>query len=173
MLNEIFTDLYEAVSEAGGVLDKYIGDAVMAVFGAPISGERDPANAVLAALRMQDMMGAINERRIERGQPELRLGIGISSGDVVAGTIGSPKRMDYTVIGDSVNLAARLQDATKAYAVNIIVCEATARAVGGVATLRELDQIRVKGRDRLERIFEVTGRTTSPPSSASLAGIET
>jgi adenylate cyclase len=155
MLNEIFTDLFEAVADADGVLDKYIGDAVMAVFGAPLSTGQDAHNAVRSAIRMQEMMGAINVRRAGRGSGELRLGVGIATGDVVAGTIGSPKRMDYTVIGDSVNLAARLQDITKAYQVGIIICERTAQDLGDQFTLREIDTIRVKGRARPERIFEV------------------
>ncbi len=155
MLNEIFTDLFEAVADYGGVLDKYIGDAVMAVFGAPLTRGDDAQNAVRSALRMQEMMETINNRRLGRGEPALRLGIGIASGDVVAGTIGSPKRMDYTVIGDSVNLAARLQDLTKAYGCDIIVCERTSRAVATFATLDEIDRIQVKGRITQERIFSV------------------
>jgi adenylate cyclase len=155
MLNEIFTDLFDAVSDYGGVLDKYIGDAVMAVFGAPLTRGDDAQNAVRSALRMQEMMESINNRRLGRGEPALRLGIGIASGDVVAGTIGSPKRMDYTVIGDSVNLAARLQDLTKTYGCDIIVCERTAQVVAEFATLDEIDRIQVKGRITQERIFSV------------------
>lgn len=153
MLNEIFTELFEAVSAAGGVLDKYIGDAVMAVFGAPLSRGDDAGNAIRAALRMQEMMASINTRREARGQPILRLGIGISSGEVVAGTIGSPKRMDYTVIGDSVNLAARLQDLTKTYNRDIITCERTVALSAGVAEFEEVATIQVKGRVTQERIF--------------------
>jgi adenylate cyclase len=155
MLNEIFTDLFDAVSDADGVLDKYIGDAVMAVFGAPLATGRDATNAVASALRMQEMIAAINTRRLARGDIELRLGVGISSGEVIAGTIGSPKRMDYTVIGDSVNLAARLQDITKTYGVDIIICEATANQLDPSILIRELDEIKVKGRERAERIYEV------------------
>jgi adenylate cyclase len=155
MLNEIFTELFEAVSDAGGVLDKYIGDAVMAVFGAPLSRGEDAANAVSSALRMQQMMTLINTLRAGRGQPPLKLGIGIASGEVVAGTIGSPKRMDYTVIGDSVNLAARLQDASKFWRVDTIVCEWTAAKVAGAVAMRELDLIRVRGRTQPTKIFEI------------------
>jgi adenylate cyclase len=157
MLNEIFTDLFDAVEDGDGVLDKYIGDAIMAVFGAPISSGKDARNAVKAAVRMQSLMLAINERRNGSDAAELRLGIGISSGEVIAGTIGSPKRMDYTVIGDSVNLASRLQDATKSYGCSIIVCERTAEEVKDFAELREVDTIQVTGRTRPERIFEVIG----------------
>jgi adenylate cyclase len=157
-LNELFTELYEAVSGNGGVLDKYIGDAVMAVFGAPLSSDRDPDNAFASGLEMLRMLDTINARRSERGAAPLRLGVGIATGEVVAGTIGSPKRMDYTVIGDSVNLAARLQDLTKAYGVEMLIDETTARAVTTTQPLREIDLIAVRGRKRPEAVFEVLAR---------------
>ena len=156
MLNEIFTELFDAVSEQDGVLDKYIGDAVMAVFGAPLSRGDDAINAVRAALKMQEMIAAINAKRAIRGQPTVRLGVGVATGEVVAGTIGSPKRMDYTVIGDSVNLAARLQDLTKTFAEDIIIDQSTAAAVAGIATLREIDTVAVRGRAAKETIFAVS-----------------
>jgi adenylate cyclase len=161
MLNSVFSDLYDAVSEADGVLDKFIGDAVMAVYGAPLPGSNDAGNAVASALRMQSMIREINARRAGEGQPPIGLGIGIATGEVVAGTIGSPKRMDYTVIGDSVNLAARLQDLTKLYGLGLIVCEETAAANGG-ALLREIDLIRVRGRKRPARIFEILPDGSAP-----------
>jgi adenylate cyclase len=153
MLNEIFTDLFDAVADHDGVLDKYIGDAVMAVFGAPLSRGDDATNAVRAALRMLDMVAAINVRRTARNEPPVRLGIGIATGEIVAGTIGSPKRMDYTVIGDSVNLAARLQDLTKTYGEDLIVDQATATAVETTVALRQIDMVAVRGRARQETIF--------------------
>jgi len=157
-LNELFTELYEAVSGHGGVLDKYIGDAVMAVYGAPLGSPRDPLNALESGLEMLALLDAVNARRAGRGQPAIRIGIGIATGEVVAGTIGSPKRMDYTVIGDSVNLAARLQDLTKTYQVEMLIDEATANAVGEAFAMRQIDTIRVRGRERLETIFEVLTR---------------
>jgi len=159
MLNEIFAELVEAVSANDGVLDKFMGDAVMAVYGAPLSSGRDPENAVASAVTMIGALEPINARRAERGETPLRLGIGIASGDVVAGTIGSTKRMDYTVIGDSVNLASRLQNLTKHYQAGIVVCEATAAAIDP-AHLRPLDVIRVRGRSRPERIFQVLSHLT-------------
>lgn len=156
MLNEAFTDLFEAVAAHDGVLDKYIGDAIMAVYGAPLGTGRDPENAVASALEMLRLIGALNARRAGRGQPPLRLGIGVSTGEVVAGTIGSPKRMDYTVIGDSVNLAARLQGLTKLYRVPLIACPRTAAAAQSThCRVRELDLIRVRGRTRPVAIHEI------------------
>ena len=168
MLNEIFTELFEAVATSDGLLDKFMGDALMAVYGAPISSDRDPLNAVDSAVAMSAMLVAINQRRAARGGVNLRLGVGIASGEVVAGTIGSPKRMDYTVIGDSVNLASRLEKITKTYGVGIVICEDTAEAVGGAHPLRELDTIRVRGRARPVKIFQVITRET-PLSDAALA----
>jgi adenylate cyclase len=155
MLNEIFTELFEAVASNDGVLDKFIGDAIMAVYGAPLSSGRDPANAVASAVAMIGMIAGINEKARARGLAEVRLGVGVGSGEVVAGTIGSPKRMDYTVIGDPVNLASRLEGITKIYKVGVVICEDTARALDGTYALRELDLIKVRGRSRPERIFQV------------------
>lgn len=155
MLNEVFADLVEAVSASDGVLDKFIGDAVMAVYGAPLSSGRDPQNAVESAIAMMRMLAVLNERRARREQFPLRLGIGIATGELIAGTIGSPKRMDYTVIGDSVNLASRLQGASKHYQVGIVVCEATAEANMDTQILRHLDTVGVRGRNRPEKIFQV------------------
>ncbi|WP_293905203.1 adenylate/guanylate cyclase domain-containing protein [Phenylobacterium sp.] len=165
MLNEIFTDLFEAVAACDGMLDKFIGDAIMAVYGAPLSSGRDALNAVDSAVTMVAMVVAINARRRGRGLPDVGLGLGIASGEVVAGTIGSPKRMDYTVIGDSVNLASRLEAITKVYKVGIVICEDTAAAVGTAHPMRELDTIRVRGRQRPERIFQVL--TDSVPIAAA------
>ncbi|MDP3801120.1 adenylate/guanylate cyclase domain-containing protein, partial [Brevundimonas sp.] len=163
-LNELFTELYEAVSGHGGVLDKYIGDAVMAVFGAPLSSGRDAHNAFASGLQMLAMLDAVNLRREARGALPLRLGVGIATGEVVAGTIGSPKRMDYTVIGDSVNLAARLQDLTKTYGVEMLVDQTTALAVAGAQPMREIDLIAVRGRKRPETVFEVLVRDPADPA---------
>lgn len=155
MLNEAFTEFVEAVAANDGVLDKFIGDAIMAVYGAPLPTGRDPENAVESAVQMLRALRLLNEARADRTLPTLRLGVGIASGEVVAGTIGSPKRMDYTVIGDSVNLSSRLQDLTKGYGVEILVCEATAAAIGTRFPLRELDLILVRGRQRPAKIFQV------------------
>lgn len=155
MLNEAFTEFFEAVAACDGVLDKFIGDAIMAVYGAPLTTGRDPDNAVDSAVQMLGALRQLNQRRAGRTLAPLHLGVGISTGEVVAGTIGSPKRMDYTVIGDSVNLSSRLQALTKIYGVEIIVCEATAAAVGYRHKLRELDLIIIRGRQRPAKVFQV------------------
>jgi len=166
MLNEIFTELFEAVSGCDGMLDKFIGDALMAVYGAPLSSGRDALNAVASAVAMFTAVAGINDSRRARGLADIKLGIGIASGEMVAGTIGSPKRMDYTVIGDSVNLASRLEKITKVYGVGVVICEETAQAVGEAFPLRELDVIRVRGRQRPARIFQVM--TEQKPVAAAV-----
>ena len=166
MLNGIFTELFEAVATAGGMLDKFIGDAIMAVFGAPLPTGRDPAAAIGSALQMFADIARLNVARAARDLTPLRLGIGIASGDVVAGTIGSPKRMEYTVIGDSVNLASRLQSLSKTYGVDLIVDDRTARSAADEVTLRELDLIRVRGRETPVRIFGLRADEVGQPPSA-------
>ena len=164
MLNEIFTELFESVSACDGMLDKFMGDALMAVYGAPLTSGRDAQNAVQSTVAMFRAISAININRATRGLAAIKLGIGVASGEVVAGTIGSPKRMDYTVIGDSVNLASRLEKITKVYGVGIVICEETAELVRATHTVRELDVIRVRGRQRPARIFQVV--TEDRPLSA-------
>ena len=166
MLNGIFTELFEAVANAGGMLDKFIGDAIMAVFGAPLPTGRDPAAAAGCALAMFADIARLNRLRGERDLPPLRLGIGIASGEVVAGTIGSPKRMEYTVIGDSVNLASRLQSLSKTYGVDLIVDEKTALAAANEVPMRPLDLIRVRGREQPVRIYGLRAEEAETHSAA-------
>ncbi len=166
MLNEVFGELVEAVNARDGVLDKFLGDAVMAVYGAPLPTTRDPQNAVESAVMMLELLEDLNKRRRRRKREPLSLGVGVASGDMVAGTIGSLKRMDYTVIGDSVNLAARLQQLTKYYQVGVIICEATAAELDDSIALRELDTLRVRGRQQPAKLFQVL---TGDPAARSPA----
>ena len=148
LLNDYFTEMVDVIFKNGGILDKYIGDGIMALFGAPFVGPNDADNALTAADEMMGRLAELNARRVAAGQAALDIGIGFSTGPTVIGNIGSVRRMEYTVIGDTVNLASRLEGATKQYRSRIILSEMTVRDLRRPATLRELDLIRVKGKDR-------------------------
>ena len=154
MLNEYFTEMVEVIFAEGGILDKYIGDAIMAVFGAPITTPHDADSAVNVANRMLSALYQLNARRAEQRSNAIRIGIGIATGEVLAGSIGSEKRMDYTVIGDSVNLASRLEGANKYYGTSILLAGETVEAAHVTRILREIDLIRVKGKAKPTAIFE-------------------
>jgi adenylate cyclase len=154
MLNEYFTEMVDVVLRYNGLLDKYIGDAIMAVFGAPLTGPDDANNAVNAAVEMMQTLRGFNQKRIAAEQEPLDIGIGIATGDVIAGSVGSIKRMDYTVIGDAVNLAARLESANKFYGTSVLLSEATVAQLSSAEGLREIDLLRVKGRNEPIAVFE-------------------
>jgi adenylate cyclase len=156
LMNEYMTPMTRIIHKHRGTIDKYIGDAIMAFWGAPI---RDPAharNAVLAALEMQVVLAVMRPRFIERGWPEVRIGVGLNTGVMSVGNMGSAFRMAYTVMGDAVNLGSRLESITKQYGVGILVGELTQQAVPDVV-FRELDRVRVKGKDEPVAIFEPVG----------------
>jgi adenylate cyclase len=157
MLNEYFTEMVDVIFDHGGILDKYIGDAIMALFGAPFPTAEDADNALAVANEMMLQLGHLNERRQAAGKKPIDIGVGISTGDVVVGNIGSNKRMEYTVIGDSVNLASRLEGATKHYGCKILLSEFTVRELQRPALLREIDLLRVKGKERPVAVYESLG----------------
>lgn len=156
LLNQYFGTMVEAVFNHEGTLDKFIGDALMAVFGAPLPlTDNHALRAVQSALEMRQRLAEFNRRRIIQEQPQIHIGIGISSGEVVSGNIGSQKRMDYTVIGDSVNLSSRLEGITKEYGCDIVLSEFTYRLCSEHIWVRELDKIRVKGKHQAVNIYEL------------------
>ncbi|MBE9003756.1 GAF domain-containing protein [Fortiea sp. LEGE XX443] len=163
LLNQYFETMVEAVFNHEGTLDKFIGDALMAVFGAPLPLTENHAwQAIQSALEMRQRLEEFNQRRIIEEQPQIRIGIGISSGEVVSGNIGSQKRMDYTVIGDSVNLSARLETVTKEYGCDIILSEFTYQLCCDRIWVRQLDKIRVKGKHQAVNIYELIGDCHTP-----------
>jgi adenylate cyclase len=153
ILNRLFSVMTEIVFEYGGTLDKYIGDALMALFGAPYVSPRDARNAVEAALAMRAALPRLNEEFAALGFPKVNLSIGIHTGPATVGYIGSERRMDYTAIGDTVNIAARLQGS--ATPGQILVSEATSRAIDDAELFTPLGQLKVKGRTAEVGIFEV------------------
>jgi adenylate cyclase len=156
ILNEYFTRVTDVIFDNGGTLDKYIGDAVMAVFGAPISKGNDAAAAVNSAMQIQRLLVELNRDAAAREWPELRVGIGINTGNAIAGNIGSPRRLDYTVVGDAVNTAQRLM--TNAAGGQILISESTARKLGKTGKtidLERLPEMKVKGRSEAVPVFRV------------------
>ena len=155
LLNEYFSYMEDVVANRSGVIDKYIGDAVMAVFGIPVAAEADPDNAMQAAADMLQALAMLNTNRARLHQPHLRIGIGLATGPVLVGNIGSPKRMDFTAIGEPVNQASRLESATKLYGADILCCGVTAAALRPGRRLRRLDVVRLAGQDRPIEVFEL------------------
>lgn len=160
LLNEYFGEMVDIVLEHRGTLDKFIGDSIMAEWGTLHSEgvNRDAELAVAASLTMQERLARLNESWVSRGMPEMRVGIGINHGEAVVGNIGSQQKMELTVIGDSVNLASRLQDLTKTYRIPLLLGEAAARLVQGTYRLRTVDRVSVSGRAEALTIHTVAGR---------------
>ncbi len=155
LLNEYFTIMVDAIQKQGGMLDKFIGDAIMAVFGLPVGNEDDADRAVRATIAMITELRLWNAIRASEGKKPLDMGIGLNTDTVVSGNIGSPKRMDYTIIGDGVNLAARLESACKQYGARILISEYTFAQLRGTYRVREADQVIVKGKTEPVGVFEL------------------
>jgi len=155
ILNEYFTRVTDVIFDYGGTLDKYLGDGVMAVFGAPISKGNDAASAVRSAIAIQRLVNEMNRDAAARGWPRLGVGIGVNTGVVTAGNIGSPRRIDYTVIGDPVNVASRLM--ANARAGQTLISEDTARDLGPAPAfqLNRLAPLQVKGKSQPISVFSV------------------
>lgn len=157
LLNDFLTVVSEVVDAHGGVIDKYLGDGVMALFGAPVTRPDDARRAVACALEIRQRLAALGPSLAAKGLPHPDLGIGINTSRVIAGNIGSPSRLNYTVLGDGVNLAARLEGLTKRYHVPIVIGSLTREAAPEDMVFRELDKVRVSGKTIAERIYEPLG----------------
>jgi adenylate cyclase len=155
LLNEYFTIMVECVQRQGGMLDKFVGDAMMAIFGLPMPHEDDEDRAVRAAIAMLSELAVWNRQRVSDGKKPVDIGVGLNTDSVVSGSIGSPKRMDYTVIGDGVNLASRLESACKQYKAHILMSEFTHRKLRGTYRIREIDRVLVIGKSEPVGVYEV------------------
>jgi len=154
-LNEYFSGMVAVIFRSRGTVDKFVGDMVMALFGAPLEDPDHADHAVQAALGMLGALRELNTRWAAAGRPALDIGIGLNSGDMVAGNIGSDTIMSYTVIGDAVNLGSRLESLNKEYRTHIIISEATRARLKGRYDMRPLGTVTVKGKSEAVAIFEV------------------
>jgi adenylate cyclase len=163
LINRLFTPLTNDIIERKGTIDKYMGDAIMAFWNAPLADPAHAANACEAALAMLDSLALLNEQRQceardDEQVPPLRIGIGLNTGVCVVGNFGSDLHFNYSVLGDTVNLASRLEGLTKQYGVPIAIGDRTARAVVNRFAVLELDHLQVKGKSEPERVFALLGR---------------
>ncbi|MFP3867374.1 MAG: CHASE2 domain-containing protein [Desulfobacteraceae bacterium] len=171
LLHAYLTPMTEIVFKHGGTVDKYIGDALMAIYGAPLDLPEHADQAVRTALEMTAVLKQLCREWQPRGWPEIKIGVGINSGLMSVGNMGSERLFDYTVIGDDVNLASRLEGLNKQYGTEILVSEFTARRLQNSFILREVDRVRVKGKQVSVSIFEVRGQ--GPPTAAEAQFLET
>ncbi len=155
ILNTYMTALTEVIFKYEGTIDKYIGDCLMATFGAPLSQFNDSERAVMAAIDMQKTITSLNTLREERGEQKIKIGIGLNTGECILGNMGSVERMDYTVIGDMVNVAARLEQLAKPG--QILITEGLFREIRYLITTKEVEPVVLKGKKSKTRIYEVTG----------------
>ena len=155
LLNEYFSLMVECIQEHEGMLDKFIGDAIMAAFGIPVPVEDDEDRGVRTAIEMMRVLNQWNAERVEAGKLPIDIGVGLNTDLIVSGNIGSPRRMDYTMIGDGVNLASRLEGANKQYGTKILITENTYKGLRGAYRVRPIDHVVVKGKTEPVEIFEV------------------
>jgi adenylate cyclase len=171
-LNEYLSPMTDVIQEARGTIDKYIGDAIMAIFGAPLKDPKHADAAVHAGLAMLKKLEELAPAWKARGLPEVQIGIGVNSGEMNVGNMGSSKIFSYTVIGDAVNLGSRLEGITKEYGVKFIISESTRLKLESSFVLRKLDRVRVKGKKLPVTIFEVVGVSVTPAHQARIQKFE-
>lgn len=157
MLNEYFQEMVKVIYAHSGIVDKFIGDAIMAIWGAPKSTGDDAYQAVMACLEMRVALDALNKRRLERGDVPIKIGMGLHYGEAISGTIGSDDRMEYTVIGDTVNMASRIESSTKAFGTDLLLSEDIANFVRDRIIVEEAGSAEVKGKTEPLKFYKVRG----------------
>lgn len=157
MLNEYFELMVKIITSRGGTIDKFIGDAIMAVWGVPNSYETDHKNAMMACLDMRKELVELNKKRISRGQQPIVIGMGLHCGSAISGIIGSVEKMEYTIIGDTVNMAARIESSTKKIGTDLLVSESIIKYLSGLFIFEKINSIKIKGKSKQELLFKVNG----------------
>ncbi len=165
LLNEYLTVMTDIIFRHEGTIDKFEGDGILAFFGAPQAHDDDPERAIRAALEMRDQLVELADRWMERTQASLRIGIGINTGRAMIGNIGSHRRMDYTIIGDTVNLASRVQELTKEYGIPILVTGSTQARVKYIRRLKFIHSVEVRGRHQPVDLYAVEDIHQAPEDS--------
>ena len=161
LLNDYLTEMTDIILQHGGIIDKFLGDAIMAEYGIPLENSKHADLAVGTALHMQQRLVELREEWQKRNLPALKCRVGINTGRMIVGNIGSHAVLDYTVIGDAVNLASRLEGVNKLYGTSILISEFThAHLTPGLFATRALDVIKVKGKSQSVKVYEVYGHTS-------------
>ncbi len=155
ILNEYFTEIEPIISKYNGVINKFIGDAVMAIFGEPIQDINHAKNAVLCANEMLKKVDELRDKWLFEGKPKIEIGIGINTGEAFVGNIGSEKRLEYTVIGDMVNLASRIESYNKVYKTNLLISSSTYSYVSSIADVIKISEVTIRGKSKKMDIYEV------------------
>ena len=155
ILNEYFSEIEPIITKYNGVINKFIGDAVMAIFGEPIQDLNHPANAVKCANEMLKKVEWLQGKWINEGKPKIEIGIGINTGEAFVGNIGSEKRLEYTVIGDMVNLASRIESYNKVYKTNFLISSSTYSYVSSLTDVIKISEVTIRGKSKKMDIYEV------------------
>ena len=155
ILNEYFTEMEPIIAKYNGVINKFIGDAVMAIFGEPIQDKNHAQNAVKCAYAMHQKVKELQKKWVKEGKPKIEIGIGINTGEVFVGNIGSVNRMEYTVIGDTVNLASRLESYNKIYKTKLLISPSTYEEVKGFVDVIKISDVQIRGKANKMDIYEV------------------
>ena len=155
ILNEYFSEIEPIITRYNGVINKFIGDAVMAIFGEPIQDINHPQNAVKCACAMLKKVDQLQDKWLFEGKPKIEIGVGINTGEAFVGNIGSEKRLEYTVIGDTVNLASRIESYNKVYKTNLLISSTTYSYVSDIADVIKIADVTIRGKAKKMDIYEV------------------
>ena len=155
ILNEYFTEIEPIITQHNGIINKFIGDAVMAIFGEPIQDKNHAQNAVKCGYAMLQKVKELQKKWAKEGKPKIEIGIGINTGEVFVGNIGSVNRMEYTVIGDTVNLASRLESYNKVYKTKMLISTSTFEEVKGFTDVIKISDVQIRGKSQKMDIYEV------------------